>query len=467
MIGPVRRTLTLIVLSIRDMLVSAGPVALIAAGVLVAAYWWLDPQPPKTVTLATGPAGSAYAEFGQRYAAALARSGITVQQSPTEGSLANLQALRAGTAGAAFVRGGSADPQADGDAGITSLGALFYEPIWVFYRTDTMAAPAPTATETAATRPPAAAASEPAPPPPLTTLPQLRGLRVNIDQPGSGVPDMLQRLLQANGLRSDTLVLSQLAPEAAAEALQGGLLDAMVLVTAPESPVVRQLLHAPDIALMDVAQADAYVRRFPFLQSITLPRGVVDLAADIPPHDIGLLATTTSLLTREDTHPALRQLFAQAAQGLHSDAGWFNRARDFPNTRTSELPVSPEGDRAINGTPPFWQRYLPFWASNLLERMWLVIGGLIVLLLPLSRVVPPLYTYRVRQRVFRWYARLRSIEAKVEEGRGERDELLDELDELDRVANQTTVPLAHAEELYALRNNIDAVRKRLLARRAA
>ena len=456
MIGPVRRTLTLIVLSIRDMLVSAGPVALIAAGVLVAAYWWLDPQPPKTVTLATGPDGSAYAEFGQRYAQALAKNHIQVKLLTTEGSLANLQALRAGDADVAFVRGGSADPAADGEAGITSLGALFYEPLWVFYRPAALVKQAPAAPKSAASAPVS-----------VTTLGQLKGLRVNIDQPGSGVPDMLQRLLQANGLGSDTLVLSQLAPEAAAEALQGGLLDAMVLVTAPESPVVRQLLHAPGIALMDVAQADAYVRRFQFLQSITLPRGVVDLAADIPPHDIGLLATTTSLLTREDTHPALRQLFAQAAQGLHSDAGWFNRARDFPNTRTSELPVSPEGDRAINGTPPFWQRYLPFWASNLLERMWLVIGGLIVLLLPLSRVVPPLYTYRVRQRVFRWYARLRSIEAKVEEGRGERDELLNELDELDRVANQTTVPLAHAEELYALRNNIDAVRKRLLARRAA
>ena len=466
MIGSVRRRITLIVLSIRDMLVSAGPVALIAVGVLVAAYWWLDPQPPKTVTLATGPAGSAYAEFGQRYAQALARNGITVQQRTTEGSLANLQALRQGAAGAAFVRGGSADVQADGEAGITSLGALFYEPIWVFYRPDALAEPAPKAIESRAPRSRALVA-EPAPPPPLTTLPQLKGLRVNIDQPGSGVPDMLQRLLQANGLDSDALVLSQLPPEAAAEALQGGLIDALVLVTAPESPVVRQLLRAPGIALMDVAQADAYVRRFPFLQSITLPRGVVDLAADIPPHDIGLLATTTSLLTREDTHPALRQLFAQAAQGLHGDTGWFNRARDFPNTRTSELPVSPEGDRAINGTPPFWQRYLPFWASNLLERMWLVIGGLIVLLLPLSRVVPPLYTYRVRQRVFRWYARLRSIETKVEDGRGQRDELLNELDELDRLANQTTVPLAHAEELYALRNNIDAVRKRLLAPRSA
>lgn len=465
MMGPLRRRLMLIVLSIRDLLVSAGPVALIAAGVLVAAYWWLDPQPPRTLTLATGPAGSAYASFGQQYAAALARNGITVQQLSTEGSLANLQALRAGDAGAAFVRGGSADAQADGEAGITSLGALFYEPIWVFYRVDVQAAPAGSVAPSAPSAQAQAVTVAPAEPPPLATLAQLKGLRVNIDQPGSGVPDMLQRLLRANGLDEHTLTLSQLPPEAAAEALQGGLIDALVLVTAPESPLVERLLRAPGIALMDVAQADAYARRFPFLQAITLPRGVADLAADLPPHDIGLLATTTSLLTREDTHPALRQLMAQAAQGLHGEAGWFNRARDFPNTRTSELPVSPEGDRAINGTPPIWQRYLPFWASNLLERMWLVIGGLIVLLLPLSRVVPPLYTYRVRQRVFRWYARLRSIEAKLEPGSepGQREELLNELDELDRLANQTAVPLAHAEELYALRNNIHRVRQRLLA----
>ncbi len=187
----------------------------------------------------------------------------------------------------------------------------------------------------------------------------------------------------------------------------------IVLASAPQSPLVQRLLRAPDIQLMDFGQSDAYSRRFAFLQPVTLPRGVVDLAADLPPQDVSLLAATTSLLAREKTHPALRQLFAQSAQTLHSGAGWFNRARDFPNTRTSELPVSPEGDRAINGTPPFWQRYLPFWASNLVERMWLVLGGLLVLMLPLSRVVPPLYQFRVRRRVFRWYARLREIEAQA------------------------------------------------------
>ncbi|MBU2407828.1 MAG: C4-dicarboxylate ABC transporter substrate-binding protein, partial [Gammaproteobacteria bacterium] len=179
--------------------------------------------------------------------------------------------------------------------------------------------------------------------------------------------------------------------------------------------------------------------------------------------DVSLLAATTSLLARDQTHPALRQLFAQSAQTLHSGAGWFNQARDFPNTRTSELPVSPEGDRAINGTPPFWQRYLPFWASNLVERMWLVLGGLLVLMLPLSRVVPPLYQFRVRRRVFRWYARLREIEAKVDARNVQRDALARELDELDRVVNKVAVPLSYADELYALRNNIFRVRQRVLS----
>ena len=449
MIGPIRRRLTLLLLSLRDMLASAGPVLLLVAGVLVAAYWWLDPQPPETLTLATGPEGSAYAEFGQRYGQALAAQGIGVQPLATEGSLANLQALRAGAVDAAFVRGGSADPVADGEAGISSLGALFYEPIWVFHRTPASANSAPGASKIAAKPVPA-------------TLAQLKGLRVNVDQPGSGVPELVQRLLQANGMAAGELVLSQLPPEAAVEALLGGWIDALVLVTAPESPLVERLLRTPGIALMDVAQADAYARRFPFLQAVTLPRGVVDLAADLPPRDVSLLATTTSLLTRESTHPALRQLLAQAAQSLHGGAGWFHRARDFPNTRTSELPVSPEGDRAINGRPPFWQRYLPFWASNLLERMWLVIGGLIVLLLPLSRVVPPLYTFRVRRRVFRWYARLRDIEARLDEGIGERSALLGELDALAQVTHGITVPLAHAGELYALRAHIETVRQRLL-----
>ena len=435
------KTLKLVLLSIRDLVASLGPVVFLVIGLLVAAYWWLDPQPPRHVTLATGPAGSAYAEFGKRYAQALAAEGITVELRPTDGSSTNLQLLRSGGADVAFVRGGSADAVADEAAGLTSLGSLFYEPLWIFYRSD-VARRIDRKTGV------------------LSSVAQLKGLRVNVDKPGSGVPEIVDRMLRANHLDGSAVQLSNLEPAPATEALRAGLLDAIVLESAPQSPLIQQLLRAPDIQLMEIGQADAYTRRFSFFSTVTLPRGVIDMARDLPSADVSMLAATTSLLSRDETHPALRQLFAQSAQTLHSDAGWFNRARDFPNTRTSELPVSPEGDRAINGTPPFWQRYLPFWASNLVERMWLVLGGLLVLMLPLSRVVPPLYQFRVRSRVFRWYGQLRDIETQLESPEADHDALLTKLDDLDRRVNKVAVPLSYADELYALRNNIAAVRQR-------
>ena len=63
-------------LSLRDLAASIGPFVLLAATLLGVAYWWLDPNPPKRVTLATGPAQSAYEAFGKNYAKALAVDGI-------------------------------------------------------------------------------------------------------------------------------------------------------------------------------------------------------------------------------------------------------------------------------------------------------------------------------------------------------------------------------------------------------
>src|SRR4051812_15682150 len=112
-------------LSLRELLISAGPVALLAIALLVMAYLWLDPNPPKTVRLATGPAQSGYEEFGKRYRKALERYGIQVVLVPSEGSPANLKHLREDRADLAFVQGGSGDRNANEDSGIVSLGSLF------------------------------------------------------------------------------------------------------------------------------------------------------------------------------------------------------------------------------------------------------------------------------------------------------------------------------------------------------
>ena len=244
-------------------------------------------------------------------------------------------------------------------------------------------------------------------------------------------------------------------------AFLAGRLDALVFASAPESLMVQMLLQTPGVQLMHFPQNEAYSRRFPFLTPVVLPRGVVDLAANVPPRDVRLVASTTSLLAREGTHPALLQLFARSAQGIHGNAGWFNRAREFPSTRHAELPIAKEGERAINEPAPLMQRYLPFWIANLVERMWLVLGILIAIMLPLSRVVPPLYQFRVRSRVFRWYGHLRDIEDDMERGEATPDALRERLDRMEAQVEKVSVPLSYADELYALRNHIQLVRRRL------
>jgi len=433
------RVLRYTLVSLRDLALSAGPVVLLAVGLLVLAYWWLDPNPPKKVTLATGPAQSAYEEFAKRYQKALKAYGIEVVLVPTEGSPSNLKLLRAGKADLGFVQGGSSDRSANEESGIVALGSLFVEPVWVFYR------------EEVARSAPGGA---------LTSLTQLQELRVNIGARGSGAPFLMRRLLEANKLDPARLKLTRLDQTAATVGFLNGELDAIVFASAPESLMVQMLLQTPGVKLLDFAHSDAYSRRFPFLTPVVLPRGVVDFAADLPAQDVRLVATTTSLLARADTHPALLQLFAQAARDMHSAAGWFNRAGSFPTIEHSEYPVSREAERAFRSGQPFLQRWLPFWLANLVERMWLALGIILAVLLPLSRIVPPLYQFRIRSRVFRWYAQLRDIENRLQAEPQQADEMLRELDALDARVGRITVPLSYADELYALRNNIEAVRRR-------
>ncbi len=429
-------------LSVRDLLVSAGPLVLLTVGLLVLAYWWLDPNPPGRVVLATGPAQSAYDEFGKRYAKALAANGIEVVLLPSEGSSANLQLLRDGKADLGFVQGGSAEQAADDESTLQSLGSLFLEPVWLFYRED--AARKRTATAV------------------LSSLSQLQGLRVNVGTEGSGVPSLMTKLFEINRIDPATLTLSRLGQTSATVAFLNGELDALVFASAPESLMVQMLLQTPGVKLMDFVQSEAYSRRFAFLTAVQLPRGVVDLAGDVPPRDVRLVASTTALLTREKTHPALLQLFSQAAQTLHGGAGWFNRAREFPNATLSEFPIAKEAERNLKSGPPLLQRYLPFWFANLVERMWLALGIILAVLLPASRIVPPLYEFRIRSRVFRWYGRLREIEQRADADPGNAQPLVEELNELETRVGKVDVPLSYTDELYALRNHIQLVRKKLL-----
>jgi TRAP transporter TAXI family solute receptor len=444
------RVIRVALVSVRDLMLTAGPFVLIAVALLVAAYAILDPNPPRRVVLATGPEHSAYARWGEAYAAELGRYGIQVELRPTMGSLQNRRLLRDAKENVdlAFVQGGSSDgAQAanDKDAAemepLVSLGTVAYDPVWIFHRAESAKKLNPQAT--------------------LTGIPQLRGWRVNVGVRGSGTPGITSRILAANSVERDEIQRSNFDETTAVVALLEGKLDAAVLVSAPESQMVQMLLQTPGIRLYEYNQAESYARRYPFLTPVVLPRGVVDIAREVPAEDVTLIATTTSLLAREDIHPALVQLFVQAASRVHSGPGWIARAGTFPNTQQGEFPVAKEAARYYQSGPPLLQRYLPFWLANLIDRMWVALFSIIVVLIPLSRLVPPLYEFRIRSRIFRWYRNLRQIEREHEAGSKTAKDLLHALDTLDSRVSTIAVPLSYTDEVYALRAHIDLVRERL------
>lgn len=429
----------------RDLLLTVGPFVLLAVVLLVTAYRVLDPTPPKKVVLATGVDQGAYAAFGKRYAELLKGYGIDVELRTTQGTAENLALLHDPESGVdlAFVQGGVDETPVvvgDNDA-LVSLGSLFYEPVWVFYR------------EESARRLLNADS--------VLALSQLSGWKLNIGAPGSGIHNLMNHMLDANHLAAPAVTLLEQPAAAAVAALLAGESDAIALTSAPESAAVQTLLRTPGIRLLDLAQSEAYSRRFAFMRPLVLPRGLVDLGADLPAQDIHLVAPLATLVARQDMHPALIQLFVQAAQKIHGGAGWFQRKGDFPSPLNTDRPLAAEAKRFYQSGVPVLQRHLPFGVANLIDRMWPVVLSILAILLPLMRVLPPIYQMRIRRRVFRWYEQLRTIEASI--GVQPPKDPNDELDQLESRVSQVSVPLAYADDLYRLRGHIALVRSRYQA----
>jgi uncharacterized protein len=425
-------------LSLRDLLVALGPTVVLVIAACAAAWLLVDPAPPHHVVLATGQENSAYEQFGQEYAKALAKNDVKVTLERSLGSQDNLQRLIDGRADIGFVQSGSTNEEQAARRGLVSLGSLFTEPVWLFLRE----------------------------PLKVDNLTQLRGLRINLGPEGTGVPRLFRQVLAVNGVEPNEVQAGSLENTQATMALLDGRIDGLVFSSAPEAPLVQMLLQTPGIKLFDFTQAEAYTRRLPFLTHVVLPRGIVDLGRDIPSRDYQLIAPTATLVARENLHPALIDLFVQAASDIHSGAGWFQQQGQFPTPRYTEIPVAHEAARFYRDGPPFLQRYMRFWLANLFERMWVVLVPLAALLIPLSKVVPPVYVWRIRSRIYRWYGQLRVVEQDLEAHHDDQAQvagLMRRLDDIERRVNQTSVPLAFADQLYALRSHINFVRQRVRA----
>jgi TRAP transporter TAXI family solute receptor len=402
---------------LRDLIGILLPALLVVGGAFLVTLQFVQPAPPNRIVVAAASKGSPYFDLAERYRRALAVHGVTLEIRETSGSLENLKLMlddRAGVA-AGFLQGGIATAR---DApSLRSLGRVLYEPLWIFRNADV----------------------------PIERMSDLKGKHVLVGPAGGGTNQLATQLLAASGVTRETATLINMELPDYVEALGRGKADAGFLVLAANARTVHQLFADPNVRLVGLPQADAYAQRFPFLRRLDLPEGIIDFAENIPAADTPLVATVASFVVRDDIHPALANLLTQAMVASMAD----------------------EARQVYRSGPPFLQRYMPFWLATFLNRMILMVIPIIGVLLPALRLAPILYTWRMRQRLLRWYRELKNIEI---EGEGTSVQHIREkqarIEEIEHAVDHLKLPIGFANQLYDLRLHIDMVRRRLAAKAA-
>lgn len=410
-----------------------GPAIVLVAAGFVFAYQFVRPAPPERVVMATGQPDGAYFAFGQAYAERFRREGFELELRQTAGSVDNLALLADPTAEVpvAFMQGGIGTP-AEYPA-LTSLGSLYFEPIWIFVRGREVPG----------------------------RLTGLAGKRIAVGQPGSGTRALALPLFADNGITEATAELIEMGGGQATDALAEGTVDAAVFVGAATSQTIAALLAMPEVAPMSFERADAYVRRYPYLSKVLLPMGTLDLAENLPAQDLVLLAPTATVVVTPEMHAALIDLMLLAMQDTHRQGGYLEPPGFFPTGDYVTYPLEPAARRFYERGPPLLQRYLPFSAANLIDRLWVMVLPLLTLLYPLFKILPPVYSWRMRARVNRWYNELAALDDRLNDRSITPAEATQRLDEIEHSVEQVHVPAGFADRAYTLRMHIDYLRRKV------
>lgn len=412
----------------------------VLAALVAAVFYFVAPPPPMSATLATGAPDGGYAAFGEKLRAELAEQGFELKLVPSAGSRQNMDLLLDEHSGVdiALVQSGQERQLAAGQRQrLQTLGAMFQEPLWLFQRRDVH----------------------------IDRIADLLPLRVALGSRGSGTEAITAAILQANGIGDEQHPAGWQASggDSAADALLAGSLDAAFFVGPADNPLIQRLAASEQLLLAGFRRADAYEARLRFLKRLEVGEGLLNLEHNVPHRNLTTLSPVATLVINERFHPALTPLILQAARQVMRQGSLLDAPGAFPAAEPRTLRLNEDAERYYKSGLPLLQRFLPFRIASLADRYIILLIPFLAILIPLFKSIGPLYRWRIRARIYRWYRYLREIDRRLDENTGsaELSREIERLESLEAELSRVEVPLSYYNELYELHLHLNYVIRRL------
>lgn len=410
------------------------PITIPVAAAAIALFIYIKPIPLAKTYLAIGQGGGMYEQMASTYKAFFAARDLDLEPVKTEGLEAGLQQAHDDTSriDSSFVISGTAT--AKQFPGLASLGSVEAAPLWLFYRGKPIHVDDPF--EFFSQKKIAVGSQH-------TVTQRMFTTMMALSNPGTGE--------RSNFLR--------LAHSDAASKLRNGEIDAMFIVDGFNSPLIQSLLNDPDIHLMDFTLADAYVRKLPYLQKVTIPKAAINLSETIPSQDITLLASSVNLLVEDTLHPAVQWAFLMAAQDSNlKTQHFFRNTGPYPAYQDKSFPLSPVAERFYkHGVPSFFS-YLPLWLAALIDSFWVLLLAIFLIALPVIHKFSGLRSGASEKLLWKHFWELRHLEDLLENARTpiETAAIIKQLQALQSGVAHCWVGAAHMRHYYNLKRCVSS-----------
>jgi TRAP transporter TAXI family solute receptor len=401
--------------------------------VLGISYQFIDPAPPKKLSIATGTTSGSYYKFAQEYKKLLEKEKFELLIVPTQGSVEALKKLQNKEVDIAFVQGGVANEEEVKT--LRSLASIYFEPLWIFYSEKFD----------------------------FKYINELKGKKVSIGSEGSGTKPLALEILKQNSIDKTNTTLLELSNEAAQQALTKGEIDVLFSVISPSSKMVQSLLSNPKVKLLNIQRASAYSKKLHYLTPVSIGEGVVSLENNIPSSNITLLSTTATLVGQKDLHPDLIRLILKTAKQVHSTPSLFENNEIFPSKKYLQIPLHVDAKHYLEKGDSFLEKIFPFWIASSIDRLVIMIIPLLTLLIPIIKGALPLYRWRIRSSIYKWYKILHEIDLKLESlDKSELPKIREDLEKMaEDIQKSSKIPLSYMGEYYDLRVHANLILGRI------